>query len=72
MCPCVFARACVCVHFRIAGHSTAPKGESQYGGKRRWVGEWVGDGVGWVRGGGGKAKVYESKGTPNYSYTIHD
>lgn len=22
--------------------------------------------------GGGKAKVYESKGTPNYSYTIHD
>lgn len=20
----------------------------------------------------GKAKVYESKGTPNYSYTIHD
>lgn len=22
--------------------------------------------------GKGKAKVYESKGTPNYSYTIHD
>lgn len=22
--------------------------------------------------GGDKAKVYESKGTPNYSYTIHD
>lgn len=21
---------------------------------------------------GNKAKVYESKGTPNYSYTIHD
>lgn len=31
-----------------------------------------GDGRGgWVRG-GNKAKVYESKGTPNYSYTIHD
>lgn len=35
--------------------------------------------IGWVGGdgregrwGGGKAKVYESKGTPNYSYTIHD
>lgn len=49
----------VCVCCRIAGHSTAPKGESQYEGGRH--GE-----------GGNKAKVYESKGTPNYSYTIHD
>lgn len=54
---------CECVCRRIAGHSTAPKGESQSDGWGVMAGE--------VRG-GGKAKVYESKGTPNYSYTIHD
>lgn len=42
----------------VAGHSTAPRGESPHGG-------------GGVMVGGDKAKVYESKGTPNYSYTIH-
>lgn len=47
VCACV--SVCVCVHFRRAGHSTAPKGESQYRGKQRWVG----DGVGWVRRRGG-------------------
>lgn len=49
----------------VAGHSTAPKGESKSGGG-------VGDGRGRRVRGGNKAKVYESKGTPNYSYTIHD
>lgn len=46
----------------VAGRSTAPRGGSPHGGGRVMV-----------RGGpgGDKAKVYESKGTPNYSYTIH-
>lgn len=60
------------VRRRIAGHSTAPKGGSRYergvGGVRA-VRLMAGAGCGWE---GWKAKVYESKGTPNYSYTIHD
>lgn len=49
----------------VAGHSKAPRRRFG-GGSQHWV---VIDG--WVEG-GDKAKVYESKGTPNYSYTIHD
>lgn len=64
----------------MAGRSTAPRGGegSQRGGVEvvevggRWLcgtGEEEEEGEGQ---GGDKAKVYESKGTPNYSYTIHD
>lgn len=68
VCVCVSVRDRVCC--RTAGHSTAPKGESQYRVRSRGrVGEVMVAGLG---EGGNKAKVYESKGTPNYSYTIHD
>lgn len=49
------------VSSRVGGTFNSTKGEPQYwdvGGGGRWE--------------GGKAEVYESKGTPNYSYTIHD
>lgn len=45
---------------RDRGTFNSTEGEPQY--------RDAGDGM----VGKGKAKVYESKGTPNYSYTIHD
>lgn len=62
---------CVCVLQDIQQHQRESPSQRGGVGDGRGRGAGVGDGRG-RRVRGNKAKVYESKGTPNYSYTIHD
>ncbi len=63
-------RECVCVFVCVCVSQDSRTFNSTKG--RVTISDGAGDGGGPGEKGGNKAKVYESKGTPNYSYTIHD